>query len=436
MSIPAKKLFFILGLAILATTILYSESFSQEPKINPLWAKIDQLSSEVESKCITWRRDFHQNPELGNREFRTSKLVAEHLQSLGMEVKTGVAHTGVVGILRGKKDTPVVALRADMDALPVTEAVDVPFASKVKTQYEGREVGVMHACGHDAHTAVLMAVAEVLSKIKDQIPGTVKFIFQPAEEGAPKGEEGGASLMVKEGVLASPNVDAIFGLHVASGPVPLGMIFYRSGGMMASADKLAIVIKGSQTHGAMPWRGVDPVVVASQIVMGLQTIVSRQTDLTATPAVVTIGSIHGGNRWNIIPEKLEMEGTIRVFDSKIQNDIHDRIRKTARSIAESSGAIAEVTIEKYGPVTFNDPNLTRQMVPTLERVAGKEKVFIGIQITGSEDFAFFQEKVPGLFFFLNAKPEGGKPTPNHSPNFYVDEKCLNCRNPCDVPSCD
>ncbi len=424
MSTPVKKLIFILGLAILATTILYSDLFSQEAKINPLWAKIDQLSSEVESKCITWRRDIHQNPELGNREFRTSKLVAEHLQSLGMEVKTGVAHTGVVGILRGKKDTPVVALRADMDALPVTEAVDVPFASKVKTQYEGREVGVMHACGHDAHTAVLMAVAEVLSKIKDQIPGTVKFIFQPAEEGAPKGEEGGAYLMVKEGVFASPKVDAIFGLHVTSVPAPVGMIFYRSGGLMASADRLAIVIKGSQTHGAMPWRGVDPVVVASQIVMGLQTIVSRQTDLTATPAVVTIGNIHGGNRFNIIPEKVEMEGTIRVFDSKIQNDIHDRIRKTARSIAESSGAIAEVTIEKFCPVTFNDRNLTQQMVPTLERVAGKGKVLIGNQATGSEDFAFFQEKVPGLFFFLNVKPEGGKPTPNHSPNFYTDEKAL------------
>jgi amidohydrolase len=398
--------------------------FSQEVKINPLWAKIDQLSAEVESKCISWRRDIHQNPELGNREFRTSKLVAEHLKSLGLEVKTGIAHTGVVGILRGKKDTPVVALRADMDALPVTEAVDVPFASKVKAQYECREVGVMHACGHDAHTAVLMAVAEVLSKIKDQLPGTVKFIFQPAEEGAPKGEEGGAYLMVKEGVLASPKVDAIFGLHVNSVPAPVGMIFYRSGELMASGDRLAIVIKGSQTHGAMPWAGVDPVVVASQIVMGLQTIVSRQTNLTATPAVVTIGNIHGGNRFNIIPEKVEMEGTIRVFDSKIQNDIHDRIRKTARSIAESSGAIAEVTIEKLYPVTFNDPNLTQQMVPTLERVAGKGKVLIGRQATASEDFAFFQEKVPGLFFFLNVKPEGGKPIPNHSPNFYVDENAL------------
>jgi amidohydrolase len=424
MSTPGKKLIFILGLAILTTTILYSDLFSQEAKINPLWAEIDQLSAEVESKCISWRRDIHQNPELGNREFRTSKLVAEHLKSLGLEVKTGIAHTGVVGILRGKKDTPVVALRADMDALPVTEAVEVPFASKVKAQYEGREVGVMHACGHDAHTAVLMAVAEVLSKIKDQLPGTVKFIFQPAEEGAPKGEEGGAYLMVKEGVLASPKVDAIFGLHVNSVPAPVGMIFYRSGGLMASGDRLAIVIKGSQTHGAMPWAGVDPVVVASQIVMGLQTIVSRQTNLTATPAVVTIANIHGGNRFNIIPEKVEMEGTIRVFDSKIQDDIHDRIRKTARSIAESSGAIAEVTIEKLYPVTFNDPNLTQQMVPTLERVAGKGKVLIARQATASEDFAFFQEKVPGLFFFLNVKPEVGKPIPNHSPNFYMDENAL------------
>ena len=422
MATPARKLIFILGMAILATTILYSDLFSQEAKINPLWAKIDQLSSEVESKCITWRRDFHQNPELSNREFRTSKLVAEHLQSLGMEVKTGIAHTGVVGILRGKKDTPVVALRADMDALPVTEAVDVPFASKVRAQYEGREVGVMHACGHDAHTAVLMAVAEVLSKMKDELPGTVKFIFQPAEEGAPKGEEGGASLMVREGVLESPKPDAIFGLHV--GAFPVGTIWYRSGGLLASADMLAIVIKGRQTHGAMPWMGVDPVVAASQVVLGLQTIVSRQTDLTATPAVVSIGSIHGGVRSNIIPDKVEMVGTIRAFDPKIQKGIHERIRKTATMIAESAGATAEVTITQYGPVTFNDPDLTKKMIPTLERVAGKGKLFVPNQITGSEDFAYFQEKIPGLFFFVGITPEGGKFIPNHSPNFYVDEKAL------------
>jgi amidohydrolase len=422
MSTPAKKLIFILGLAILANTILFSDLFSQESKSNPLWSKIDQLSSEVESKCIAWRRDFHQNPELSNREFRTAKLIAEHLQSLGMEVKTGIAHTGVVGILRGKKDTPVVALRADIDALPVTEAVDVPFASKVKTQYEGREVGVMHACGHDAHTAILMAVAEVLSKMKDELPGTVKFIFQPAEEGPPKGEEGGAALMIKQGVLESPKVDAIFGLHV--GAFPVGTIWYRSGGLLASADMLTIVIKGSQTHGAMPWMGIDPIVVASQIVLGLQTIISRQTDLTATPAVVSIGSIQGGLRSNIIPDKVEMVGTIRAFDPKIQKGIHERIQKTATMIAESAGATAEVTIRQYGPVTFNDPDLTKQMIPTLERVAGKGKMFLANQITGSEDFAYFQEKIRGLFFFVGITPEGGKFVPNHSPNFFVDEKAL------------
>jgi amidohydrolase len=399
-------------------------SFSQDTNINPLWAKIEQLSTEVESKCITWRRDFHQNPELGNREFRTSNLIATHLKSLGLEVKTGVAHTGVVGILRGKKNSPVVALRADMDALPVTETVDLPFASKVKFQYKGLETGVMHACGHDVHLAVLMAVAEVLSNLKEELPGTVKFIFQPAEEGAPDGEEGGAKLMVEEGVLGSPKVDAIFALHVCSVPAAAGVIIYRSGPMLASADRLTIVIKGSQTHGGTPWRGVDPVVVAAQVIMGLQTIISRQTDLTATPAVVTIGTIHGGNRPNIIPEKVELDGTIRVFDSKQQMDIHNRIRRIALSIAESSGAEAEVAIKKYCPVTFNDYNLTQRMVPTLERISGKAKVIVGPQMTGSEDFSFFQEKVPGLYFFLNVKPEGGKPIPNHSPNFYTDESVL------------
>ncbi len=419
----AKKIICILGLGILATTALYSDLFSQEPKINPLWAKIDQLSSEVESKCITWRRDIHQNPELGNHEFRTAKLVAEHLKTLGMEVKTGVAHTGVVGILRGNRETPVVALRADMDALPVTEAVDVPFASKVKTMYEGKEVGVMHACGHDVHTAVLMAVAEVLSKIRSQVPGTVKFIFQPAEEGAPKGEEGGARLMVKEGVLESPKPAAIFGLHVTFFPVGgVGAVYYRPGGYMASADGLEIVIKGRQAHGAFPWLGIDPIVAGSQVVLGLQTIVSRQTELTATPAVVTIGSFQGGVRANIIPEKVEMKGTIRAFDSKIQKDIHERIQKTVKMIAESAGASAEVAINPYAPVVFNDPDLTNKMIPTIERVAGKKKVFPARQRTGSEDFAFYQEKIPGLFFHMAINPEGSKVISNHSPNFFVDER--------------
>ena len=387
---------------------LSMDFYNQKTKINPLWAKIDRLSSGVESKCITWRRDFHQNPELGNREFRTSKLIAKHLEGLGLKVKTGMAHTGVVGILQGKMDIPTVALRADMDALPVTEAVDVPFASQVKVHYGDGETGVMHACGHDAHIAILMAAAEVLSNLKEELPGSVKFIFQPAEEGSPDGEEGGAELMIKEGVLESPKIDAIFALHVCSIPAPTGAILYRSGPVMASADELTIVIKGSQTHAGMPWHGIDPVVVASQVVMGLQTIVSRQTDLTATPAVITIGSIRGGNRFNIIPEKVVMEGTIRVLDAEKQKEIHERIRKMAIGIAESSGAEAEVIIKKYCPVAFNDYNLTQQMVPTLERVSGKEKLIIGPQITGSEDFAFFQEKVPGLYFFLNVTPEGGK----------------------------
>jgi amidohydrolase len=425
MSILRRKaipLFFML--AFLLVPALGSNALGQGTGSNPLWSKIDQLSSEVEGKCIAWRRDIHQHPELGNREFRTSKLVADHLRKLGMEVRTEVAHTGVVGVLRGKKETPVVALRADMDALPVTEAVDVPFASKVKAQYEGKEVGVMHACGHDNHTAILMAVAEVLAKLKDELPGTVKFIFQPAEEGGPKGEEWGASLMVREGVLESPKPDAIFALHVGVFPATTGTISYRPLGIMAAVDRLGIVIKGTQTHGAAPWYGVDPVVVASQVVMGLQTIVSRQTNLTVTPAVITVGTVNGGMRWNIIPDKVEMTGTIRGFDSKIQKEIHERIQKTAKMIAESAGATAEVTIDPMVPVTYNDPDLTSQMIPTLERVAGKGKVSLVPATTGGEDFSYYSEKVPGLFFFLGITPEGGKWVPNHSPNFYVDEKAL------------
>jgi len=407
----------VYALVLLLTVSLCSDALGQESKSNALWVKIDQLASQVEPKCVAWRRDIHQNPELSNCEFRTAQLVAEHLQSLGMEVKTGVARTGVVGILRGKQETPVVALRADMDALPVTEAPDLPFASKVKAQYEGREVGVMHACGHDAHTAILMAVAEVLSQMKEELPGTVKFIFQPAEE---RGE--GAAQMIREGVLDSPKPDAIFGLHVGTDPV--GTIWYRPGGYLASADLLGIVIKGSQTHGAKPWMGIDPIVVASQIIMGLQTIVSRQTDLTATPAVISIGSIHGGVRFNIIPDQVEMIGTIRSFDPRIQKEIHERIQRTAKMIAESGGASAEVTIEMKVPVTFNDLDLTQQMTSTLERVAGKGKLFVGPQTTGSEDFAYFQERIPGLYFFLGITPEGGKVVSQHSPHFYVDEKAL------------
>lgn len=381
----------------------------------------DPLIAEVKDKVVGWRRDIHQHPELGNREFRTSKLVADHLRSLGMEVETGIAHTGVVGTLRGNADSPVVALRADMDALPVTEKVDLAFASTVTTTYLGKEVGVMHACGHDNHVAILMAAAEVLAGMREQVPGTVKFIFQPAEEGPPPGEEGGADLMVREGVLA--DVDAIFGLHV--GPAPLGSISYRSGQFMASADTFRITVDGRQTHGAVPWGGVDPIVVSSQIVMGLQTIVSRQLDATLTPSIVSVGQIEGGVRHNIIPSRVKMEGTIRTFDENTRADIHRRIEQTATAIAESAGAKATVTIDKGTPVTANDSALTERMIPTLKRAAKDGSVAKIPRVTTAEDFSEYQLKVPGMFFFLGvADPEDKNPAPNHSPYFYADERAL------------
>ena len=387
---------------------------------------IDRLAKEVEAKVIAWRRDIHEHPELSNREFRTAKLVAEHLQKLGLEVKTGVAKTGVVAVLVGGKPGPVVALRADMDALPVVEAVDLPFASKVKGEYEGKEVGVMHACGHDTHVAILMGVAEMFAKIKDQLPGTIKFIFQPAEEGPPRGEEGGAALMVKEGVLENPKPNAIFGLHVVA-IMNTGTIGYRAGPMMAAADILRIKVKGRQTHGSQPWSGVDPIVTASQIVLGLQTIISRQVNITNEPAVVTIGSIHGGNRFNIIPEEVEMVGTIRTFDEAMRDDIHKRIKNTAEMIAASQGASAQVEIEKPYAVTINDEELTALMAPTLKRVAGEANVKIRPKTTGAEDFAFYQQKIPGLFYFVGITPPGtdlSKVAVNHSPKFFVDESGL------------
>ncbi len=385
--------------------------------------RIDLEAEAVEDRVIEWRRDFHAHPELGNREFRTAAKVAEHLIDLGLEVETGVAHTGVVALLRGG-DGPVIALRADMDGLPVTEQVDVPFASKVRTEYNGREVGVMHACGHDNHVAILMGVAEVLTRMRDDLPGSVKFIFQPAEEGAPQGEEGGADLMLAEGVFDDPRPEVVFGLHVF--PYPVGSVGYRAGGAMASSDGLRIVVKGRQTHGAMPWGGVDPIVVASQIVLGLQTVVSRQVDATATPSIVTIGSIHGGVRGNIIPDEVEMVGTIRTFDAAVQEQLHERIERTAKSIAEASGATAEVEIEIGYPVTYNDPALTQRMMPTLERVVGDGLIEVP-PTTGAEDFSYFANEVPGLFLFLGVAPAGSAPrsvAPNHSPFFAADEGAL------------
>ena len=390
-------------------------------------AEIDRRATQIESKVVSWHRDIHQNPELGNRESRTSKIVADHLRGLGMEVKTGVAHTGVTAVLRGGKPGKVVALRADMDALPLTELVDLPFASKARTTYNGQEVGVMHACGHDNHVAILMGVAEILAGMKDQLPGTVKFIFQPAEEGSPAGEEGGANLMIQEGAFENPKPDAIFGLHVMGLAGNVGSISYRSGGAMASADLLRITVKGRGTHGAIPWGGVDPIVVASQIVLGLQTITSRQLDVTKSPSVITIGSIHGGVRNNIIPDDVVMEGTIRTFSPDLQDDMHRRIRITAESIAESAGATATVDITRQLPVTYNNPALTERMVPTLQRVAGATNVGIAQLVTGAEDFSLFSNRVPGLFIFLGSNPKGvdaATAPMNHSPLYQVDEGVL------------
>jgi amidohydrolase len=397
------------------------------PKSEPdrLEALVNDLASDLEDKVIAWRRDIHQYPELSNREFRTAKLVADHLRALNLEVTTGVAHTGVVGILRGGSGERVVALRADMDALPVTEAVDLPFASTVRANYNGQEVGVMHACGHDAHTAILMGVAEVLSKVADRLPGTVKFIFQPAEEGAPAGEEGGAELMIREGVFDDPRPSAIFGLHVV--PLPAGLIGYRSGPALASSDRLRIIVRGRQTHGAVPWRGVDPITVASQIVTGLQTIVSRQVDLTVAPAVISLGRIEGGVRENIIPDEVQMLGTIRALHPEGRELLHLRIRNTAEKIAESAGATAEVIIDKGYPVTVNDANLTEAMVPVLQRVFGKSRVIPVPPLTVAEDFSFYQQQVPGMFYLLGITPPGISPAdapPNHSPHFCIDESAL------------
>jgi amidohydrolase len=390
------------------------------------------LSSQIESripaempKVIAWRRDFHQHPELSNREARTSKIVADHLRALGLEVKTGVAKTGVVGLLRGGRPGPVVALRADMDGLPVKELTDVPFKSTARGNYNGQDVDVMHACGHDSHTAMLMGVAEILASMKAELPGSVKFIFQPAEEGPPQGETGGAGDMVAEGALESPNVDAIFGMHVWPGEV--GTLMYRSGGTMASSDRLRIIVHGRGTHGAMPWGGVDPIAVSAEIIMGLQTIVSRQLDITNAPAIVTIGRIEGGTRYNIIPESVVMEGTLRALDPDMQKDLHARVRRTAQLIAQSAGAEAEIEIENTAPVTYNDPKLTERMAPTLLRVAGPGRASIIPPQTPSEDFSKFQQKVPGMYFFLGINKAGADPATaprNHSPYFLVNEDAL------------
>jgi len=412
-------------LTLLALPIPAPRADAQEMDVAALRAEADAGAEAVAARVVAWRRDLHQHPELGNREFRTAGVIAEHLRSLGMEVQTGVAHTGVMGLLRGGLPGPVVAFRADMDALPVTELADVPFASRATTEYNGQQVGVMHACGHDNHMAILMGAAEVLTGMRESLPGTVKFIFQPAEEGAPAGEEGGASLMIREGVLENPRPDAIFGLHVM--PQHTGILGYRAEGAMASTQTLQITVRGRQTHAAMPWGGVDPVVVSAQIVMGLQTVVSRQSDITQAPAVVTIASIHGGLRSNIIPDSVVMLGTVRTLDLEMQERVEERIRRTVEGIAESAGAQAEVYLSRGLPITYNDPELTRRMAPTLERVAGPGRAVQSPPTTGAEDFSYYQQVVPGLYFFLGVIPDSIPLTeayPNHSPYFFADEAAL------------
>jgi amidohydrolase len=415
----------VLRASLVLAALVPALARAQRADTAKLHAQIDKGAAAVMPQVVAWRRDIHQHPELGNRETRTSALVAAQLKSLGLEVRTGIAYTGVVGVLKGGKPGPVVALRADMDALPVTEMVDVPFKSTVKAQYNGQEVGVMHACGHDNHVAILLGVATVLAGMRAELPGTVLFIFQPAEEGPPAGEEGGAALMLKQGAFANPVPDAVFGLHVW--PNALGHIDTRPGALMASAAGLQIVVHGKQTHGAQPWRGVDPIVVASQIVLGLQTIESRQLDLRRGTAVITIGAINGGNRGNIIPDSVVMIGTVRTFVRGMDKEIAERITRTAQGIAQSAGATATVTMPTGYNVTVNDEALVAQMTPSMRRVVGAKLDVDMTPVTPSEDFSAFAEKAPGMFVFLGIVPDGQDPAaaaPNHSPYFFADEGAL------------
>jgi amidohydrolase len=409
-------------LALLFSTTLALPLAAQGP--SAFTSDIGRRAAAVNDSVVAWRRDVHEHPELSGQETRTAALVAAHLRRFGIEVRTGVGGTGVVGVLRGAKPGPVVALRADMDALPVTEDVDVPFRSHVRTEVGGQDVGVMHACGHDTHVAMLLGAADVLAGMRDRLPGTVVFLFQPAEETL-----GGAAGMIRDGALDNPKPSAVFGLHVF--PYTVGSVVYRSGALMAAGGTLRIVVHGRQTHGAMPWNGVDPIVVASQIVLGLQTVVSRQTDLTASPAIVTVATINGGVRNNIIPDSVVMTGTIRTFDETQRQQLPVLVRRTAESIAAASGATATVDAQIAGTITYNDPPLVERMRPTVDRVVAGgipgAKVLAGPQTTTSEDFSLYQQRVPGIFMFLGITPEGTDPklaAPNHSPKFYVDERAL------------
>lgn len=399
-------------ISLLAASIYSTPSFA-----------IDEV---LANKVIEWRRHLHQNPELSNREFQTSAYVKSHLQNLGLKVESDIAHTGLIAVLKGGKPGPLVALRADMDALPVVEQVDLPFASKVKSTYRGQEVGVMHACGHDTHVAILMGVAEELVSRKDELQGDVMFIFQPAEEGAPDGEEGGAELMLKEGIFEQRKPDAVFGLHITSS-VPVGYAGLRSGPLMASEDSFEINITGRQTHGSRPWGGIDPIVTAAQLINSTQTIISRQVDITSAPAVVSFGAINGGIRSNIIPDNVELIGTIRTFDQDMRADIKERLAHTVDMVAKTNGAEGHIHINSGYPVTVNSPELTQKMMPSLKKVFGEGRVIETPLVTGAEDFSYYALEVPGLFFFLGGTEKGVDPATapsNHSPLFKIDESSL------------
>lgn len=410
-----KKLILPLILALAAGPIISQSD---------LTATADQKAEKLEKQVIDWRRHFHENPELSNREIETAKKIAEITRSMGLSVDTGIAITGVVAVLETGRPGPTIAMRADIDGLPVVERADLPFKSTKKTTFLGEDVGVMHACGHDTHIAMLLGTAQILVDMKDQLNGKFVFVFQPAEEGAPPGEEGGAELMVKEGIIDKYGIDVFFGQHISSG-LDAGKIRYKVGGIMAASDRFVIKVKGKQTHGSRPWSGIDPIVTSSQIIMGLQTIVSRQTELTKEAAVITVGKIQGGVRSNIIPEEVEMIGTIRTLDTDMQKIIHEKVRKTATLIAEAQGATAEVDIQIGYPVTYNDPELTKKMIGSLFDAAGEDNVHVTAAVTGAEDFSFFAKEVPGLYFFTGGKtPASTEAFPHHTPDFFIDESGL------------
>jgi amidohydrolase len=410
---------------LVVTLVLSSVPASAGAQASALHAELDRLAAVVNPKVVAWRRDIHEHPELSGQEVRTAALVAEHLRALGLEVRTGIAGTGVVGVLRGGRPGKVVALRADLDALPVTEMVDLPFRSRVRARVNGQEVGVMHACGHDNHVAMLMGAAEVLASMKPRLPGTVLFLFQPAEEGGHPRGGGGAQWMLADGAFDDPAPDAVFGLHV--GPKPLGMLEYRAGPAMAASNSYRIIVHGRQSHGALPWEGVDPIVLGSQVVLALQTIVSRQTDISSAPAIITVGAFNAGVRNNIIPDSAVMLGTIRTFDMGVRDEIFRRIERTATQIAASAGGRATVQVDSGYPVTFNDPALTERILPTLRRVVGAERVRPAPLATTAEDFSYYQQRVPGVILWMGVTPpeRDWRTAPgNHSPLFFADERAL------------